>query len=186
MFVLIFAHVAFINVRFPLNWILFWCLVKFKISPSSLIHISEYEYKFVNTNMFFYYMYKQLLHSGLHYWYDLSKNMDCDNLYPVFLLYNGGVLNGFGWALGMDLKDYSPRIEHPPQSSYGVSLENKHINTPKHSNPNTIVPAWCGCNVGLHGPHFVVTPCRCITSFAFLVRNFHCAATLCLILVSHL
>ncbi|XP_045190122.1 uncharacterized protein LOC123547240 isoform X2 [Mercenaria mercenaria] len=56
---------------------------------------------------------------GLHYWYNLSKDMSCDNLYPVFLLYNGGVLNGFGWAIGMDLKSYSTRIEHPPQSSYG-------------------------------------------------------------------
>ncbi|XP_060599048.1 uncharacterized protein LOC132752700 isoform X2 [Ruditapes philippinarum] len=56
---------------------------------------------------------------GFHYWYDMSKNMNCDNFYPVFLLYNGGVLNGFGWALAMDLKNYSTRIEHPPQSSYG-------------------------------------------------------------------
>jgi charged multivesicular body protein 7 len=51
--------------------------------------------------------------------------MDCDNFFPVFLLYNGGVLNGFGWALAMDLKDYSPRIEHPPQSSYGVRMFRK-------------------------------------------------------------
>ncbi|KAL4231141.1 hypothetical protein ACF0H5_008724 [Mactra antiquata] len=56
---------------------------------------------------------------GVHYWYQISKGMNCDNFYPVFLLYNGGVLNGFGWAIGMDLKSYSSHIEHPPQSSYG-------------------------------------------------------------------
>lgn len=36
---------------------------------------------------------------GMHYWYDLTgADMSCDKTFPVFLLYNKGKLNGFGWA----------------------------------------------------------------------------------------
>lgn len=59
---------------------------------------------------------------GLHYWYNIRKDMSCDEFFPVFLLYNDGKLNAFGWAIGMDLGTYSKRIEHPPQSSYGTFM----------------------------------------------------------------
>eukprot|EP00058_Branchiostoma_floridae_P022839 XP_002608329.1 hypothetical protein BRAFLDRAFT_89333 [Branchiostoma floridae] len=48
---------------------------------------------------------------GQHYWYDTSADMDCEDFFPVFLLYNSGRLNGFGWNINADLN--SPRYEHP-------------------------------------------------------------------------
>ncbi|GFR79029.1 hypothetical protein ElyMa_004010300 [Elysia marginata] len=48
---------------------------------------------------------------GVHYWYNLTKEMDCNDIVPVFLLYNGGELNAMGWAFPMDLA--SPNYEHP-------------------------------------------------------------------------
>ncbi|WAR21216.1 HD-like protein [Mya arenaria] len=35
---------------------------------------------------------------GTHFLYRMSVDMDCDDFFPMFLLYNGGVLDGFGWA----------------------------------------------------------------------------------------
>lgn len=48
---------------------------------------------------------------GLHYWYDVSTDMSCDDFFPVFLLYNHGKLNAFGWAIGTAMS--SPHMEHP-------------------------------------------------------------------------
>lgn len=48
---------------------------------------------------------------GLHYWYNISEDMSCDNFQPVFLLYTDGKLDAFGWAMGIGLT--SPRYEHP-------------------------------------------------------------------------
>jgi len=49
---------------------------------------------------------------GQHYWYNVSKKMNCDDFFPVFLLYNYGLLNGFGWATSGYLE--SDYVEHPP------------------------------------------------------------------------
>ncbi|XP_046361111.1 uncharacterized protein LOC124138486 [Haliotis rufescens] len=57
---------------------------------------------------------------GVHYWYNIRKDMSCDEFYPVFLLYNGGKLNAFGWAFNADLS--STRFEHPPLLSFGAFL----------------------------------------------------------------
>ncbi|XP_046542949.1 uncharacterized protein LOC124253249 [Haliotis rubra] len=57
---------------------------------------------------------------GVHYWYDISLNMDCDRFFPVFLMYNGGKLNSFGWAFNANLS--SRRFEHPPESQFGRFL----------------------------------------------------------------
>ncbi|XP_071090553.1 uncharacterized protein [Haliotis cracherodii] len=57
---------------------------------------------------------------GVHYWYDISRDMDCGRFFPVFLMYNGGKLNSFGWAFNADLT--SPRYEHPPPSQFGRFL----------------------------------------------------------------
>eukprot|EP00795_Rhopilema_esculentum_P002681 gene2681-889_t len=51
---------------------------------------------------------------GNHYWHNISSNMDCNNFFPVFLLYNGGKLNAFGWALGGDAQDKN--FEHPERA----------------------------------------------------------------------
>ncbi|KAK3769832.1 hypothetical protein RRG08_028499 [Elysia crispata] len=48
---------------------------------------------------------------GKHYWYNTTKTMDCYDVTPVFLLYNGGQLNAFGWSFPLDLA--SPNYEHP-------------------------------------------------------------------------
>jgi len=53
---------------------------------------------------------------GNHYWYDYSADMNCDDFQPLFLLYNKGKLNGFGWALAADMK--SDRWEHPPPRAF--------------------------------------------------------------------
>jgi len=51
---------------------------------------------------------------GVHYWYDVSLNMTCDDFFPSFILYNKGKLNAFGWAVGADMTSH--RVEHPPHS----------------------------------------------------------------------
>ncbi|XP_076461616.1 uncharacterized protein LOC143294080 [Babylonia areolata] len=51
---------------------------------------------------------------GVHYWYNVSTDMSCDDFQPVFLLYNEKKLTAFGWALGVDQS--SPRFEHPAYS----------------------------------------------------------------------
>ena len=51
---------------------------------------------------------------GMHYWYDTSLNMSCDDFFPSFILYNKGKLNAFGWAVGADMN--TNRVEHPPHS----------------------------------------------------------------------
>ena len=55
---------------------------------------------------------------GRHYWYDISADMDCDDFYPMFLLYNSGHLTGFGWVAQGNAA--SPRYEHPPPKKLGV------------------------------------------------------------------
>ena len=56
---------------------------------------------------------------GQHYWYDISNDMDCEDFFPFFLLYNSDVLNGFGFATAANLD--SKRIEHPPKDKLWVS-----------------------------------------------------------------
>lgn len=53
---------------------------------------------------------------GLHYWADargvkMGADTTSDEFLPIFLLYNKGNLNGFGWAFNADLP--SIRYEHP-------------------------------------------------------------------------
>ncbi|XP_050394540.1 uncharacterized protein LOC126812282 [Patella vulgata] len=58
---------------------------------------------------------------GRHYWYDLSANSDCQKQYPVFLMYNDGRLNSFGWAFTTSLT--SQRYEHPTPSYFGTFMK---------------------------------------------------------------
>jgi hypothetical protein len=62
---------------------------------------------------------------GVHYWADLSGPLsaetEMDNLFPMFLLYNRGKLNGFGWAFNADLP--SDRYEHPPAFSFPLFFD---------------------------------------------------------------
>jgi hypothetical protein len=56
---------------------------------------------------------------GNHYWADLSGKVSAqtniDDFVPIFLQYNKGNLNGFGWAFNFNSP--SPNVEHPPQSA---------------------------------------------------------------------
>lgn len=51
---------------------------------------------------------------GQHYWYKISTDMSSEDFFPVFLLYNKGKLNGWGWATLGDLKN--DLVEHPSSS----------------------------------------------------------------------
>ncbi|XP_076460442.1 uncharacterized protein LOC143293456 [Babylonia areolata] len=57
---------------------------------------------------------------GKHYWYNITEDMSCDDFQPVFLLYNRGKLNAFGWALG--IHQASQRFEHPTQDKFGAFM----------------------------------------------------------------
>jgi len=48
---------------------------------------------------------------GLHYWYNVRKDMPCGDFTPFFIMYNKDKLNSFGFALNADLE--SKRYEHP-------------------------------------------------------------------------
>ncbi|CAG0921509.1 unnamed protein product [Notodromas monacha] len=50
--------------------------------------------------------------SGDHFWYRVSPDLDCNEFFPAFLLYNQGELTGFGWAVqGIYESDH---VEYPP------------------------------------------------------------------------
>jgi len=54
---------------------------------------------------------KCFISMGRHYWYKISKSMDCTDFYPFFVMYNGNKLNAFGFV--MDSNQGSSRFEHP-------------------------------------------------------------------------
>jgi len=56
---------------------------------------------------------------GKHYWYNLTTTSDCNYIYPVFLLYNNGDLDSFGWVIAKLPQESGPRWEHP----YGNQLK---------------------------------------------------------------
>ncbi|XP_046542604.1 uncharacterized protein LOC124252952 [Haliotis rubra] len=58
---------------------------------------------------------------GQHYWYDARLDAPCDNFFPVFLLYNGGRLDAFGWSFMTTIA--SPRFEYPPNRAFGYFLD---------------------------------------------------------------
>eukprot|EP00111_Clytia_hemisphaerica_P002224 TCONS_00006224-protein len=62
---------------------------------------------------------------GQHYWYDVSKGMDCQNFGPWFLLYNGGNLNAFGFANFEDM--VNKYVENPPQRAIRLFFQEKPV-----------------------------------------------------------
>lgn len=49
---------------------------------------------------------------GEHYWYNMSVDLDCNEFFPVFLLFNQGELTGFGWSVqGVYPSEHT---EYPP------------------------------------------------------------------------
>ena len=59
---------------------------------------------------------------GVHYWYDISSDMHCDQVFPVFLLYDQASqrLKSFGWAALANLT--SPLWEQPPPQYLQVMI----------------------------------------------------------------
>ncbi|XP_078348614.1 uncharacterized protein LOC144633648 isoform X2 [Oculina patagonica] len=57
---------------------------------------------------------------GRHYWYNISPDMNCDDYFPMFLLYNRDRLTGFGWVA----QGYanSTRYEHPDAKYLGLGF----------------------------------------------------------------
>jgi hypothetical protein len=58
---------------------------------------------------------------GNHYWYDVSSDMDCNQMFPFFLLYNKGRVNAGGFAMNNAAE--SSRYEHPPQAVIGQFMD---------------------------------------------------------------
>lgn len=54
---------------------------------------------------------------GQHYWYNMRKDMNCDEFMPYFLLYNSGKLDGFGFATAANFQ--GEYYEHPTVSVAG-------------------------------------------------------------------
>ncbi|CAH1257653.1 Hypp1871 [Branchiostoma lanceolatum] len=50
---------------------------------------------------------------GMHYFKNLRENMRCEELYPLFPLYNNGKLNAFGMLIGADIPSPTSRYESP-------------------------------------------------------------------------
>jgi len=51
---------------------------------------------------------------GMHYWYNITNDLDCDKLMPYCLLYNGGKFNGFCYAMPTEFHNENQwRFEHP-------------------------------------------------------------------------
>ncbi len=58
---------------------------------------------------------------GMHYWYDNRVDQECDQIFPVFLLYNRNELTGFGWGLAGKY-EFSSRTEPVPYNAVSVSI----------------------------------------------------------------
>jgi len=48
---------------------------------------------------------------GQFYWYNTSKEMDCEQVFPIYLTYSKGILYSFGWTFKGYFED--PRFDHP-------------------------------------------------------------------------
>ncbi|XP_057302199.1 uncharacterized protein LOC130636478 isoform X2 [Hydractinia symbiolongicarpus] len=53
---------------------------------------------------------------GRHYFFNMTANMNCSDFVPLFLLYNKGVLNGFGWTMGGHINSPTGRLEYAPNA----------------------------------------------------------------------
>jgi len=58
---------------------------------------------------------KCFISMGQHYWYNLSPSLPCEQFFPLFLIYNRGVLTTYGADTGMGNAQHqtSSRWEHP-------------------------------------------------------------------------
>jgi len=76
---------------------------------------------------------------GNHYWYNPTKDMDCGKFYPNCLMYNGGKLTAFCFALNSYLP--SNRYEHPTPTNAKKFLDpvpDCFFNDPNYSKLSSI------------------------------------------------
>ena len=57
--------------------------------------------------------------SGTFYWYEISRDMDCESVFPVYVLYSKGKLSSFGLTLKGHVN--SQIFDHPNPSLAFVS-----------------------------------------------------------------
>jgi len=70
---------------------------------------------------------------GMHYWYDVTPDMSCDNFVPNCLLYNGGKLTGFCFAKNVALE--SSRYDYPRSSPDTVKYTMDPVPKCMHTDP---------------------------------------------------
>eukprot|EP01080_Neovahlkampfia_damariscottae_P002367 gene2367-2834_t len=60
---------------------------------------------------------KCIIGMGIHYWYDISADMDCNDFNPFFLMYNSGKLTTFatGFVGSKQITTPDSRFEHAPK-----------------------------------------------------------------------
>jgi charged multivesicular body protein 7 len=81
---------------------------------------------------------------GQHYWFNVTKDMNCDNFFPYCVLYNGGHLNAFCFAVDHDLT-YSTRYEHPnTKQARGCCLNTPDCfdTDPRHLQPQSTMHVY--------------------------------------------
>jgi len=62
---------------------------------------------------------------GHHFWYDISKDMDCNDFFPFFIMYNSaGQLHAFGNAVGVNVTGH---LEYPPLQSLPMFFQRSTI-----------------------------------------------------------
>jgi len=70
-----------------------------------------------------------VLGMGLHYWYKISSNMNCDDFTPFFVMYNNGKLTTF--AVGFGTKDLintpDSRFEHAPKFAIRLNFKEETL-----------------------------------------------------------
>jgi len=59
---------------------------------------------------------------GKHYWYNLTATTSCDELHPMFALYNRSKLNAFGFVIAKLPEEPGSRWEHPSGSALKMFL----------------------------------------------------------------
>jgi len=59
---------------------------------------------------------------GTHYFYNVRENMDCNDFFPGFTVYNRGKLTGFGWLV-KGRYEFSDRFEHPMKDTLNSFMD---------------------------------------------------------------
>ncbi|CAG0903436.1 unnamed protein product, partial [Cyprideis torosa] len=93
-------------------------LLQFYMKDGTFLEIPNNEDDVVNTQWD---LGSCFISMGVHYWYNYFAIVDdCQEFKPAFLLYNGGVLKGWGWATFGYYE--SDTYEHPEPNVIGAFM----------------------------------------------------------------